>query len=62
MKGYGINSYNQKKILNKILPPIKNYNPDYENIIFDGIHYYNLYDNGMSFLSPKSYNLFCISA
>jgi hypothetical protein len=62
MKRDGNNSYNQKKILNKILPPIKNYNPDYENIIFDGIHYYNLYDNGMSFLSPKSYNLFCISA
>ena len=53
---------NNNKILNKILPPVMNYNPDNENVIFDGINYYNIYDNGISFLSPKSYNLFCISA
>ena len=56
------NNYNQKKILNEIFPPITNYNPNYENIVFDGINYFNLNDNGISYLSPKSYNLFCISA
>jgi len=52
----------QKKILNEILPPVMNFNPNFENVIFDGMNYYNLNDKGISYLSPKSYNLFCISA
>ena len=52
----------KKKILNAILPPVTNYNPNYENIVFDGVNYFNVNDNALSYLSPKSYNLFCISA
>ena len=55
-------NYKKKNLLNEILPPVTNYNPNYENIVFDGVNYYNLNDNALSFLSPKSYNLFCISA
>lgn len=56
------NNYHKKKILNEILPPVTNYNPNYENIVFDGFNYFNLNDNAISYLSPKTYNLFCISA
>ena len=56
------NNYHQRKILNEILPPVTNYNPNYENIVFDGVNYFNLNDNAISYLSPKTYNLFCISA
>ena len=56
------NNYHNKKILNEILPPVTNYNPNYENIVFDGVNYFNLNDNATSYLSPKTYNLFCISA
>ena len=56
------NNYHKKKLLNEILPPVTNYNPNYENIVFDGVNYFNLNDNAISFLSPKTYNLFCISA
>ena len=56
------NNYHKKKILNELLPPVTNYNPNYENIVFDGVNYFNLNDNAISYLSPKSYNLFCISA
>ena len=56
------NNYHKKRILNEILPPVTNYNPNYENIVYDGFNYYNLNDNAISYLSPKTYNLFCISA
>jgi hypothetical protein len=56
------NNYNKKKILNEILPPVTNYNPNNENIVFDGVNYFNLNDNAISYLAPKTYNLFCISA
>ena len=56
------NNYHKKRILNEILPPVTNYNPNYENIVYDGFNYYNLNDNTISYLSPKTYNLFCISA
>jgi hypothetical protein len=56
------NNYTKKQLLNEIFPPITNYNPNYENVVFDGINYYNLNDKGVPYLSPKSYNLFCISA
>ena len=56
------NNYHQRKILNEILPPVTNYNPNYENIVFDGVNYFNLNDNAISYLCPKTYNLFCISA
>ena len=56
------NNYYKNKILNKILPPVTNYNPNYENIVFDGFNYFNLNDNALSYLSPKTCNLFCISA
>ncbi len=56
------NNYSKKQLLNEIFPPITNYNPNYENLVFDGINYFNLNDKGVSCLSPKSCNLFCISA
>ena len=56
------NNYHKKQILNEILPPVTNYNPNYENIVFDGVNYFNVNDNAIAYLSPKSYNLFCISA
>ena len=56
------NNYYKKKILNEILPPVTNYNPNEENIIEDGFNYFNINDKGIPYLSPKSYNLFCISA
>ena len=55
------NNYQKKILLNEILPPVTNYNPNYENIILDGFNYFNINDNAISYLSPKTFNLFCIS-
>lgn len=50
----------KNKILNELLPPITNYNSHKDNQIYDGVNL--LSDTGEPVLSPKIYNLFCISA
>ena len=56
-------NYNRRKLLNEILPPVTNYNPNYDPYVYDGVTY--LSDTGepySSYFYPKESNIFCISA
>lgn len=56
-------NYNRRKLLNEILPPVTNYNPNYDTNAYDGVTY--LSDTGepyVSYFYPKESNIFCISA
>jgi hypothetical protein len=56
-------NYNRRKLLNEILPPVTNYNPNYDPYVYDGVTY--LSDTGepyASYFYPKESNIFCISA
>ena len=56
-------NYNRRKLLNEIIPPVTNYNPNYDTNVYDGVTY--LSDTGepyVSYFYPKESNIFCISA